>query len=93
MEVIYIFGISNLGRKVHHVTAGGRLRYVLEKEENFMKYSKLRVHLFQQIESMLTLSMVVKPAYSSSRINAHLMFSLFPENRKSIPKFYSGKKL
>ena len=25
--------------------------------------------------------------YSSSRINVHLMFPLFPENRKSIPNF------
>ena len=27
------------------------------------------------------------PNYSSSRVGAHLMFLLFPENRKSIPKF------
>ena len=31
--------------------------------------------------------------YSWSRINAHLMFSLFPENRKSTPLVFSGKKL
>ena len=31
--------------------------------------------------------------YSSSRINAHLMFPLFPENQKSIPEYFSGKKL
>ena len=31
-------------------------------------------------------------AYSSSQINAHLMFPLFPENRKSIPQGFSNKK-
>ena len=31
--------------------------------------------------------------YSSSRINAHLMLPLFQENRKSIQKIFSGKKL
>ena len=31
--------------------------------------------------------------YSSSRINAHSMFTLFPEYRKSIPLFLCGKKL
>ena len=29
----------------------------------------------------------------SSRIDAHLIFPLFPENRKAIPKAFSGKKL
>ena len=29
--------------------------------------------------------------YGSSRINTHLMFPLFPENRKSIPKRFIGK--
>ena len=32
-------------------------------------------------------------SYSSSWINVHLIFPLFPENRKSIPKFFSGKNL
>ena len=32
--------------------------------------------------------------YSSSRLNAHLMFPLFPENRKpSIPNCFTGRKL
>ena len=32
-------------------------------------------------------------SYSSSRLNVHLLFSLFPENRKSIPKMLIGKRL
>ena len=31
--------------------------------------------------------------YSSSRINVHLMFPLFPEKQKSILKSFNGKKL
>ena len=31
-------------------------------------------------------------SYSSSRINTHLMFPLFPENRKSVPKLLVVKK-
>ena len=39
---------------------------------------------------------IVKPCsnnknYNSSRINAHLMFPVFPENWKYIPKFFRGK--
>ena len=32
-------------------------------------------------------------AFPLSRLNAHLMFPLFTENRKSIPQSFSGKKL
>ena len=41
--------------------------------------------------ALLTLCYSYLKTYSSSQINAHLMFSLFSENRKSIPIFFSGK--
>ena len=38
-------------------------------------------------KSMGMYLVLVKHLHSSSRINVHLMFPLFPENRKSIPNF------